>query len=210
MKRRVSKAVNKNLKLIIVIAAIVAVGFGMLLVLISSNADDRDQVKTEQVEQHQEKKEERKKAEKDDHPGVSDEALALYNAGASTLSDTGAVAQLTETINLRKAVGPYMVTLQITEEENACLIIFDKEFYENEKAAVDEAINMCAQQMLALIEDADKINWKYTLKKGNKTETVEGSLTTKEASDQLKLKIKEYGETPEMVQTLLNSQKGIT
>lgn len=210
MKRRVKKAFNKNLKLIIVIAAIVAVGFGMILVLISGNADNRDQVKTEQMEQHQEKKEERKKAVKDDHPGVSDEALALYNAGTANLSDTGAVAQLTETMDLRKNIGPYMVTLQITEDENACLITFDKEFYENEAAATDEVINMYAQQLLALIEDADKVNWTYKMKKGDKVETVEGSLTTKQASDQLKLKIKEYGETPEMVQTLLNSQKGIT
>ncbi|MBP3384017.1 MAG: DUF4825 domain-containing protein [Firmicutes bacterium] len=210
MKRRVKKAVNKNLKLIIAIAAIVAVGFGGILVLISGNADNRDQVQTEQMEQHQEKKEERKKAVKDDHPGVSDEALALYNAGTANLSDTGAVAQLTETMDLRKNIGPYMVTLQITEEENTCLITFDKEFYENEAAATDEAINMYAQQLLALIEDADKINWTYKMKKDNKVETVEGSLTTKQASDQLKLKIKEYGKTPEMVQTLLNSQKGIT
>ena len=210
MKKRVSKAVNKNLKLIIAVAAIIAVGFGMLLVLISGNADDRDQVQTEQMEQHQEKKEERKKAVKDDHPGVSDEALALYNAGTSNLSDTGSVAQLTETMDLRKNIGPYMVTLQLTEGENACLITFDVEVFENEQAAVEEKINMYAQQLLALVEDADKVSWKYNLKKGDKVEPVEGSLTTKQASDQLKLKIKEYGETPEMVQTLLNSQKGIT
>lgn len=210
MKKRISGAINKNLKRIIVVAAIIAVGFGGILVLISGNADNRDQVKTEQVEQHQEKKEERKKAEKDDHPGVSDEALALYNARADEISDTGAVAQLTETMNLRKNIGDYMVTLNLTEEEKGMLITFDTEIYENEQAKVDEDIHMYAQQLLALIKDADKVQWTYTLKKSNKTETIEDSLTTKQASDALKLKIKEYGETPEMVQTLLNSQKGIT
>ncbi len=210
MKKRVSKAINKNLKIILVVAAIVAVGLGGLLVLVSGNADDRDQVKTEQVEQQEEKREERKEAKKDDHPGVSDEALALYNARADELADTGAVAQLTETMDLKKNVGSYMVTLHLTEEEKSMLITFDMEVYENEKTAVDKSINMYAQQLLALIDDADKVNWTYTLKKGNKTEKIEGSLTTKQASDQLKLKIKEYGETPEMVQTLLNSQKGIT
>lgn len=210
MKKRISGAINKNLKRIIVVAAIIAVGFGGILVLISGNADNRDQVKIEQVEQHQEKKEERKKAEKDDHPGVSDEALALYNARADEISDTGAVAQLTETMNLRKNIGDYMVTLNLTEEEKGMLITFDTEIYENEQAKVDEDIHMYAQQLLALIKDADKVQWTYTLKKSNKTETIEDSLTTKQASDALKLKIKEYGETPEMVQTLLNSQKGIT
>lgn len=210
MKKRVYKAVNKNLKSILLIAAIIAVGFGVLLVMISGNAVDRDQVTTEQVEQQQEKREERKEAKKDDHPGVSDEALALYNARVDDIADTGAVAQLTETMDLKKNVGSYMVTLEIGEEANVMMIAFDVEVYENEQTAVDETINMCAQQLIALIDNADSVKWTYTLKKGNKTETIEGSLTAKKASEQLKLKIKEYGETPEMVQTLLNSQKGIT
>lgn len=210
MKKRISKAVNKNLKSILLIAAIVAIGFGIILVMISGNADDRDQVTTQQVEEQKERKEDRKDAKKDDHPGVSDEALALYNAGTSDVSDTGAVAQLTETMDLKKNVGSYMVTLQLSEEKNVMLITFDMEVYENEQTATDEKINAYAQQLLALVEDADQVKWTYNLKKGKKTEVVEGSLTTKQASEQLKLKIKEYGETPEMVQTLLNSQKGIT
>ena len=210
MKKKFSRALNKNIKIIIIVAAIIAVGFGMLLVLISGNADDRDQVTTEQMEQHQEKKEERQKADKNDHPGVSDEALALYNARADEISDTGAVAQLTETMDLRKNIGDYMVTLNLTDETKSMLITFNVEVYENEQATVDEKINMYAQQLLALIDDADKVQWTYTLKKGNKTETIEGALTKKMVSSQLKLDIKEYGETPEMVQTLLNSQKGIT
>lgn len=210
MKKRISKAVNKNLKSILLIAAIVAIGFGIILVMISGNADDRDQVTTQQVEEQKERKEDRKDAKKDDHPGVSDEALALYNAGTSDVSDTGAVAQLTETMDLKKNVGSYMVTLQLSEEKNVMLITFDMEVYENEQTATDEKINAYAQQLLALVEDADQVKWTYNLKKGKKTKVVEGSLTTKQASEQLKLKIKEYGETPEMVQTLLNSQKGIT
>ena len=210
MKKRVSKAFNKNLKSILLIVAIIAVGLGVMLVMISGNATDRDQVKTDQVEQQQEKREERQKAHKDDHPGVSDEALAIYNARVDDIADTGAVAQLTEAIDLRKNVGDYMVTLELAEDANSMQIVFNIEVYENEQTAVDEAINMYAQQLLAMIENADSVKWTYTLKKGNKTETVEGSMTKKQAGEQLKLDIDEYRETPEMVQTLLNSQKGIT
>lgn len=210
MKKKVSRAINKNLKIILVAAAIIAVGFGVLLMLISGNSDDRDKVVTDQVEQQQEKQKDRKQAKQDDHPGVSEEALDLYNARADKIDDTAAVAQLTEAMDLKKNVGDYMVTLQITEDEKGMLITFSMDVYENEKKAVDANIEMCAQRLLALISDADKVQWTYTLTKDGKTEAVEGSLTTKQASEKLKLKIKEYGESPEMVQTLLNSQKGIT
>lgn len=210
MKKKVSGLINKNLKIILLAIIIIAIGLGVLLILISGNADDRDQVPTDPEGQQTEQKQERKKAEKDDYPGVSDEALALYNARVDQISDTAAVAQLTETIDLKKNMGDYMVTLQLTEKSNAMLITFDVEVYANEKTAFDENMHMYAQQLLALIADADAVKWTYTLNKGDETETIEGSLNKKKASEDLKLGIKDYGESPEMVQTLLNSQKGIT
>lgn len=210
MKKKVSGLINKNLKKIVLAVIIIAIGLGGLLMLISGNADDRDEVPADPDGQQTEQKQERKKAEKDDHPGVSDEALALYNARVDQLSDTAAIAQLTETIDIKKNMGDYMVTLQLTEESKEMLIAFDVEVYTNEQTAFDENMNMYAQQLLALIADADNVKWTYTLKKENKTETIKGSLNCKKASEVLKLDVKDYGESPEMVQTLLNTQKGIT
>lgn len=210
MKKKVSGLINKNLKIILPAIVIIAIGLGLLLVLISGNAEDRDKVPADPAGQQTEERQERKQAKKDDHPGVSDEALALYNARVDRISDTAAVAQLTETIDLKKNLGSYIVTLQLAEESNTILITFDVEVYSDKQAAFDESINMYAQQMLALIADADNVKWTYTLKKGDKAEAVEGSVSKKKASEVLKLSVTDYGESPEMVQTLLNTQKGIT
>ena len=267
MKKRFGKFLNKNLKMIVIIGIIIAIAMGMLLMLISGNADDRSQVPTDptETEQQDDKKDkkDRKLADISDHPGVSDTAINMYNARVDDITDTAQVAQLMEASEMREDLGGYLATVKTNDGNDILTITFEKQLLSGEDTAFNEAAVWYAEQFLALIEEADEIKWVYKIekdhaeieaekaelekaakeaaekekknnkdsdkdkdsdkkdsdKKNNKTETkeikvekyktVEQSLTVKQADELLGTEVKGYSETPELVQTLINNQKGI-
>lgn len=210
MKKKIKMQVNKNLKMMLIIGIVVVIAMGFLLMLISGNDEDRNQVPIDPTaEQQADKKDkkERKLAEIGDHPGVSDVALNMYNARVDDISDTAQVAQLLEASDMREELGDYLVTVKKNDGVDMLVIAFDAKLKEGEDAAFDEAATWYAEQFLSLIEEADEIQWNYSLE-GAK-EKVEKSLTTEQADELLSTEVKGYSETPELVQTLLNNQKGI-
>ena len=210
MKERFAKFINKNLKMIVVIAIIVAMAMGLLLMLISGNDEERDQVPVDPTAEQQEDKKDKKErtlAQSNEHPGVSDVALNMYNARVDDISDTAQVAQLLEASDMREELGNYLVTLKIKGDSKTLVIAFDKKLLDGEDSAFDEVATWYAEQFLALIEEAEIIKWTYMID-GHKEKT-EKTLTLKQANELLETDIKSYSETPELVQTLLNNQKGI-
>lgn len=207
MKIKARKLVNRNLKLILVVAAIIVIGLGFLLMLISGN-QERGEVDankgdaTKQTEQ-------REQAKKSDHANVSDEALDLYNVRVDDISDSSAVAQLLEKTTMRKELGGYMVTLNVKESPKGMLIKFEEKVEEAKQKAFEDSIKIYAEQILALVSEAEEVQWTYTLVKNSKEETIEDYMNIKVATGLLGMDVKEYGKSPEMVQTLLNNQKGI-
>lgn len=210
MKERIKKQVNKNLRMILIIGIVVVLAMGMLLALLSGNADDRDQVPVDPMETEQQDKKDKKvrpMAEIGDHPGVSDTALNMYNARVDDITDTAQVAQLVEATDMRKELGGYLVTLKVKDDVDTLVIAFEKELKEGEDLAFDEAATWYAEQLLALIEEADAVQWSYKVEDA-KEKTVK-VLTTEQADELLKTEVKGYSESPELVQTLMNNQKGI-
>lgn len=211
MKERFIKFLNKNLKRIVIVAVVIAVAMGILLMLISGNADDRSQVpidpaETEQQDGNKDKKD-RQLAEIGDHPGVSDTALNMYNARVDDITDTAQVAQLVEATDMREELGGYLVTLKVKDDVDTLVVAFEKELKDGEDLAFDEAATWYAEQLLALIEEADAVQWSYKIE-GAKERTVR-VLTTEQADELLQTEVKGYSESPELVQTLMNNQKGI-
>ncbi len=210
MKKRIENQVNKNLKMILAIAIVVVIAMGFLLLLISGNDEDRDQVPIDPTAEQQDNrndKKERKLAEIGDHPGVSDVALNMYNARVDDISDTAQVAQLLEASDMREELGDYLVTVKKNDGADTLVIAFEKELKDGEDAAFDESATWYAEQFLSLIEEADEIQWTYSI--DGKKEDITKSLTTEQADELLGTSVKGYSETPELVQTLLNNQKGI-
>lgn len=207
MKTKARKLVNRNLKLLLVIAAIIVIGLGFLLMLISGN-QERGEVDankgdaTKQTEQ-------REQAKKSDHANVSDEALDLYNVRVDDISDSSAVAQLLEKTTMRKELGGYMVTLNVKKSPKGMLIKFEEKVEEEKQQAFEDSIKIYAEQILALVSEAEEVQWTYTLVKNGKEETIEDYMNIKVATGLLGMNVKEYSKSPEMVQTLLNNQKGI-
>lgn len=208
MKERIKKQVNKNLKMILIIGVVIVIAMGFLLMLISGNADDRSQVPIDPTETEQQNdKKERPMEEIGDHPGVSDTALNMYNARVDDITDTAQVAQLVEATDMREDLGGYLITLKVKDGVDTLVVAFEKKLKEGEDLAFDEAATWYAEQLLALIEEADAVQWSYSIE-GAKEKTVR-VLTTEQADEMLETEVKGYSESPELVQTLMNNQKGI-
>ncbi len=210
MKKKIKKHVNRNLKVIVVFGIVVVIAMGMLLMLISGNDEDRDAVPIDPTAEQQEDKKDkkdRKLAEIGDHPGVSDVALDMYNARVDDIKDTAQVAQLVEAADMREELGGYLITLKTKEGVNTLVIAFERTLKEGENLTFDEAATWYAEQMLALIEEADVIKWTYIIE-GQKDRVVR-ELTREQSDELLGTETSGYSETPELVQTLLHNQKGI-
>lgn len=197
--------------MIVIVGIIVAIAMGFLLMLISGNDEERDKVPVDPTASEQEvekPKKERKLANIDDHPGVSDVALNMYNTRVDDIHDTAQVAQLVEATDMRKELGGYLVTLKLKDEKDILVINFEKKLMAGEDAAFDEVATWYAEQFLALVEEADAVQWTYEM--DGEKEKVEKTLTLEQANELLDVdNIKTYSDTPELVQTLLNNQKGI-
>lgn len=208
MKERIKKQVNKNLKMILIIGVVIVIAMGFLLMLISGNADDRSQVPIDPTETEQQNdNKERPMEEIGDHPGVSDTALNMYNARVDDITDTAQVAQLVEATEMREELGGYLITLKVKDGVDTLVVAFEKKLKEGEDLAFDETATWYAEQLLALIEEADAVQWSYSIE-GAKEKTVR-VLTTEQADEMLETEVKGYSESPELVQTLMNNQKGI-
>lgn len=209
--KTVRNMINKNLKMILIIAVVTVVALGILLLLISGN-EERDQVPTdptEAAETIETETEQQTEEETTPEPGISKEAQALFDAKVESMEDSAAVAQLLETIDLKKNIASYLVSLQAKEEPKTLIITFDKTVAEVDKDTFDKKVQRYAEQILALVSDADEVQWTYSVKHNNgKKEEVTVFLDTKQATELLKNNIKEYGESSKMVQALLNQQKG--
>lgn len=210
MKERFIKFVNKHLKMIIAFAIIVAIAMGFLLMLISGNHENRDQVPIDPTAEQQEEKDDKKDrplVSGDEHPGVSDVALNMYNARVDDITDTAQVAQLVEASEMREELGGYLITLKVKGDTQTLVIAFDRKLKEGEDAAFDEVATWYAEQFLSLIEEADRVQWNYKI--AGKKDRAKKTLTVEQADELLGTSVKGYSETPELVQTLMNNQKGI-
>jgi hypothetical protein len=117
------------------------------------------------------------------------------------------VAQLIEASELREELGGYLVTLKLKGDLKTIEIAFERKLKAGEDAAFDEVATWYAEQFLALTEGAEAVKWTYAIE-GQK-EKAEKTLTLEEADELLGTEVKGYSASPELVQTLLNNQKGI-
>lgn len=213
--KSVRSMINKNLKMILVIAVVTVVALGILLLLISGN-EERNQIPTDPTESAETRETEKTaETEKAKEPtaqhdaNVSSEAQRLFDAKAETIDDSIAVAQLLETIDLKKNVDNYSVSLNVKEEPKSMSITFDKTVSKANKDAFDKKVQNYAEQILALVTDAGEVQWTYKVKEeGKKAEEVTMYLNEQQATELLKNSIKRYGESARLVQTLLDQQKG--
>lgn len=208
---------GKNMKPIIIVAAVTAVALGGLLLLISGN-EDRNQVPIDPTVEGEETTANSAETEQTAQTtqaadpaqaGVSKEAEALFAAKVQSIGDSASVAALLETIDLKKNVANYRVEIQSAQQPLNLNIRFDKVVGEADKDAFDKEMQKYAEQILALITDAQEIQWTYTLKRQSVQEEVTVFLNEQQAQELLSQNVKAYGESSQAVDALLQKQKGM-
>lgn len=210
--KSVRSVINKNLKMLLIVAAVTAVALGGLLLLITGN-QERDQVTVEppsaasESESTEAETETSTEEAQSTQANISQRAQNLFAAKVDSLEDSAAVAQLLETIDLRKNVAAYTVRLQLEEEPKGMTITFDETVADADKDSFDQNMQQYAELILALVADAQEVQWTYTLRSNGSNEEVTVYLNEQQATDLLKNSVKQYGESAEMVQALLNQQQ---
>lgn len=210
--KTVRSSINKNIKMILVIAAVTAVALGGLLLLIAGN-DERNQIPTDPTESEEATEAatepETTQADETENLGISAEAQQLFAAKVESIGDSAAVAKLLETIDLKTKVANYMVELQTKESPKSVNIRLHKTVAEADKDAFDRMVQGYAQQILALITDAEQVQWTYTLipKEGEPSD-ITIYLKQQQATELLGADVKKYGASEKTIDALLKMQKG--
>lgn len=213
--KSVRRLINKNLIMFLIVGIVTVVALGVLLMLISGN-QEREQVavdppaqtaESEQETQAEDAQETSQETAEGTESSTSQRARVLFDAKPESISDPAAVAQLLEKMNLRKNVADYRVTLQTQEEKKGMQITLEKTVTEENKDAFDSEMQKYAELILALIPDADEVQWTYTVKKAGASEEATVYLDAEQATERLNTDIKKFGESAGTVQALLNQQR---
>lgn len=208
--KKVHKAINKNIRMLLIIAAATVVALAVLLMLISGN-EERNQIPVEPTKTSETKESEAptdvNETTVPTEEGVSQQAQLLYDARVEDINDSAAVAKLLETVDLRKNVANYQVTLMVKESPRSMVITFDKTISTAEQQTFDEKMQKYAEQILALTNGADQVQWVYTVKgEDKKKEERNVYLDGERAKELLKNDVKKYGASAKAVQNLLDQQ----
>ena len=213
--KSVRRFINKNLIMFVIVGIVTVVALGILLMLISGN-QEREQVAVNPPAQTAESKQDAESEDieettqgsaEDKNDSISQRAQSLFDAKPESISDPAAVAQLLERMELRKNIANYKVTLQTEQEKKGMQITLEKTVTEENKDAFDSEMQKYAELILALIPDADEVQWVYTVKKESGNEEVTVYLDAEQATELLNTDVKKFGESAGTVQALLNQQR---
>lgn len=143
----------------------------------------------------------------------SEHAKALYNSKIEDVNDTALVAELFEKMGLEDITGEY--TVQISKEDDGRVLALD--VTEHVQASDEEVFNgnmeKCAQQMLALIPQIDKVQWSYQLFSSSSSdesdkEAIVVAVNKEKFEQDLGKSPEDFGESADAVKKLLEKQAG--
>lgn len=138
-------------------------------------------------------------------------ASELYENAVSDINDTTAVVNLLDAMKFEDAAGEYSAVIS---EENGVQVLslnMSEQIDRSDKETFDSNMEIYAQQMLALIPGADKVQWTYSVNSSDaREEKAVVSLDEQGASDILGKDVRSYGESADSVQKLLTRQKELS
>lgn len=144
---------------------------------------------------------------------TSAHAKELYSDIVSDAGDSVAVAKLLETMGLESFTGKYKVTVDQSGKNYVLTININNAVDAADREAFDTEMMNYGEQMLALITNADKVTWEYSVTGGDTSdqtkatdESVSVSLDTAGAAESAGKDIKTFGESASAVKELLDLQ----
>lgn len=128
----------------------------------------------------------------------------LYKNRVSDIDDTAGIVRLLDAMNFENAAGKY--TVKIYEKDGIDVMSFNitDAVGEADGKLFDRNMGIFAQQLMALIEDIEKVEWNYPVDStGSPEESATGSLTADEASDEVGEDIHSFGTSAAQLHRLL-------
>ena len=128
----------------------------------------------------------------------------LYKNRVSDIDDTAGIVRLLDAMNFENAAGKY--TVKIYEKDGIDVMSFNitDAVGETDGKLIDRNMGIFAQQLMALIEDIEKVEWIYPVDStGSPEESATGSLTADEASDEVGEDIHSFGTSAPQLHRLL-------
>lgn len=142
----------------------------------------------------------------DKEPSV--DAGKLYEYKVEDINDTALVAELFEEMELEEIAGEY--TVEISQEGETLVLAINvlKDVQNAEKQVFDANMEMCAEQMLALMPQVGRVQWTYpVITDGSKEESSVESLDRVEFASNFGKAPEYYGKSEENLKKLLEKQK---
>lgn len=136
-------------------------------------------------------------------------AGALFECKVDDINDTASVAKFLEVIGLEEITGKYTVRIDKADGINVMMLKIDEAVEKADKENFDYNVQLCAEQILALVTDVHKVVWEYEVAtKDSKEESAVISMDTAGAEKEFGKDVKSLGESADTVKNLLTIQKG--
>lgn len=141
---------------------------------------------------------------------VSDSrAEDLYDSRVEDAADSAAVVKLLDTIGIGDVIGKAETTVSTEDDAQVLTVSLTDAVQKADKAALDDNMKLCAQQIMALMPSLDKVQWTYPLMTaGDADEAVTVSFDKKSVAKGLDKEIDKYGKSADAVKELLAEQSG--
>lgn len=135
-------------------------------------------------------------------------AGALFKCKVDDINDTASVAKLLEVIGLEEITGKYTVRIDKADGIHVMMLKIDEAVEKADKENFDYNVQLCAEQVLALVTDVRKVVWEYeVVTKDPKEESTVISIDTEGAGKELGKDVKSLGKSADTVKNLLTIQK---
>lgn len=136
-------------------------------------------------------------------------AKKLYGYKVEDVTDTAAVVNLLETMEMEAVSGKYTATVSTEAEAKVLALTVTEPVAKSDKKVFDSNMTICAKELLALIPEAGKVQWTYSISSHDAEEEVcVVSLDTAGAAEELSKDVKAYGKSAEAFQKLLKNLAG--
>lgn len=136
-------------------------------------------------------------------------AGALFECKVDDINDMASVAKLLEAIGLEGITGKYTVRIDKADGIHVMMLNIDEAVEKADKENFDYNVQLCAEQVLALVTDVRKVVWEYgVVTKDSKEESALISIDTAGAEKELGKDVKSLGKSADTVKNLLTIQKG--
>ena len=200
---------KKTMKMIFAVLAglIILLGAVMMIAAVSGSSEASEKSGTKEKTEASESASEETAVHRLVINDISAYAEEIYSCRVDDINNTASVALLLETMGMGEIAGKYTVEIAPADDMEVLTLTAEPVVKAETKRAYDTNMEICAQQLLALIPEVDKITWVYPVGgSDDKQEKASVSIDTEAASNSAGSDIRAFGESQKAFEKLVKKQ----